>query len=178
MLRLFVGLAVPEDIAADLAALGGALPGARWIEPENMHLTLRFIGEVAEHDAEEIGHELARVAGRPFSYDIAGVDTFGQGRKAHSLHALVPLTPELQVLQGRVEAAVTRAGQPRETRRFTPHVTLARLKAPPADRLQAFIEGHSLLRAGPVAVDQFILYESRMGKSGSAYFPLAEYPLG
>jgi 2'-5' RNA ligase len=177
MLRLFIGLSVPNDVALPLAGLANAMPGARWVEPENMHVTLRFIGEVSEADAEEIHVELLRLVAKPFSFHITGMETFGQGRKAHALFASVPLTPQLEVLQTRVEAAVARAGQPRETRKFKPHVTIARLKNVPETQLLGFIQAHNLFRAGPIAADHFILYESRMGNGGSAYFPLAEYPL-
>jgi len=178
MIRLFVGLSVPEDIAVRLAALANGMVGARWVEPKNMHVTLRFIGDVNEADAEDIHHELTRLTAKPLKYQIGGFDTFGQGRKAHALFAGVAPTPELELLQSRTEAAVVRAGQQREPRKFKPHVTIARLKSPPADQLQMFIEANNLWRAGPVLVDHFILYESLMGNGGSAYFPLAEYPLG
>ncbi|MBL8644377.1 MAG: RNA 2',3'-cyclic phosphodiesterase [Rhodospirillaceae bacterium] len=177
MIRLFVGLSVPEDIAEELADLADNMPGARWIEPQNMHVTLRFIGEVSETVAEDIHHELARVTSKPFAYEGLGLETFGQGFKAHALIMRVSLTPELEILQGRVESAVARTGQPREARKFKPHITLARLKDSNPDRVQQFIAAHNLFRAGPVGVDHFILYESKMGKSGSAYFPLAEYPI-
>jgi 2'-5' RNA ligase len=177
MIRLFVGLSVPEEVAVRLAALANGMIGARWVEPENMHVTLRFIGDVNQADAEDIHHELARLSAKPVSFEIAGLDTFGQGRKAHALYACVPLSPELELLQTRTEAAVVRAGQQRETRKFKPHVTIARLKSPPADHLQMFIEANNLWRAGPISANHFILYESRMGNGGSAYFPLAEYPL-
>jgi len=178
MISLFVGRSVPEDVAHDLAAMANGMSGARWTEPENMHVTLRFIGEVPEVDAEEIHHELGRLTAKPFSYDISGFDTFGQGRKAHALFARVALTPEFELLQGRVEAAVARAGQPRETRKYKPHVTVARLNNPAPDRLQQFIEANNLFRADHIAVDHFILYESRLGKGGPAYFPLQDYALG
>jgi 2'-5' RNA ligase len=176
-MRLFVGLSIPDDIAACLADLANGMPGARWIEPENMHVTLRFIGEVSQADAEEIDQELQRLSAKPFSFDITGMETFGQGRKAHALYAHVPLSAELELLQTRVEAAVARAGQPRETRKFKPHVTLARLKAAPELGLLSFIQANNLFRAGPIAVDHFILYESHLGNGGSAYFPLAEYSI-
>lgn len=177
MLRLFIGLSVPDDVAAQLAGLANGMPGARWVEPENMHVTLRFIGEVSEGDAEDIHVELSRPVAKPFSFDITGMDTFGQGRKAHALFAGVSLSAELELLQTRVEAAVARAGQPRKTRKFKPHVTIAQLKNTPETHLLGFIQTHNLFRAGPIAVDHYILYESRMGNGGSAYFPVAEYPL-
>lgn len=177
MLRLFVGLVVPEDVAEELAALADNMPGARWTEPENMHVTLRFIGEVSEADAEDIHGELSRVTAKLFSYDITGMDTFGQGRKAHALYAGVPLSEELNLLQTRVDSAVVRSGRPRELRNFKPHVTLARLKNPDVGRLQDFIIRNNLFRAGPLGVDRFILYESRLGGEGATYIPLQDYPL-
>jgi 2'-5' RNA ligase len=178
MLRLFVALPVPAAIAERLALMGGGIPGAAWVPADTMHITLRFIGEVPETDAEEIGHALARVTARGFNVEIAGVDTFGQGRKARAIYARVAPTPELDILQGRVEAAVVVAGQPREARKFVPHVTLARLKGAPPERLRSFIEGHSLMRAPSFRAEEFILYESRIGNGGPVYVPLAEYPLG
>ncbi|MDX2143609.1 MAG: RNA 2',3'-cyclic phosphodiesterase [Rhodospirillaceae bacterium] len=177
MLRLFVALPIPAALAERLALLGGGIPGARWVAPETMHITLRFIGEVAEADAEDIGHALSRVTARGFDVEIAGVDTFGQGRKARAIYARVALTPELEILQGRVEAAVAVAGQPRETRKFVPHVTLARLNNANSERLQYFIEGNSLLRVPPFRAEEFVLYDSRTGNGGPVYEPLAEYSL-
>lgn len=178
MLRLFVGLSIPDDIAQRLEMLANGMPGARWVEPENMHITLRFIGEVSQADAEDIDNELRRTVANPVTYNITSMDTFGQGRKAHALYAGVTFSPEMELLQTRVEAAVVRAGQPRETRKFKPHVTLARLKSVPEVGLLSFIQANNLFRAGPILADQFVLYESRMGNGGSVYLPLAEYPLG
>ncbi|MCB2106767.1 MAG: RNA 2',3'-cyclic phosphodiesterase [Rhodobacteraceae bacterium] len=182
MLRLFVGLAIPEAIRTDLGRLCSGLPGARWVDPENFHITLRFIGEVDEDIAREIDHELARITAPAFELSLAGVGTFGQGFKARALWAGVEADPVLNLLQGRVESAVMRAGQPREPRKFMPHVTLARFKhgpsAVPAERLQQFIMGNNLYRAGPFSVDAFILFESQMGKGGPVYHELASYPLG
>jgi RNA 2',3'-cyclic 3'-phosphodiesterase len=178
MLRLFVGLSLPDDVANQVAMLADAMPGARWVEPQNLHITLRFVGEVSEADAEDVHHNLARLEAQPFSYAISGLETFGQGRKAHALYMRVAAGPELDLLQGRVESAVVRAGQPRETRKFKPHVTLARLKGAQEDRLQSFIARNNLFRAGPIDVDHFVLYESRLGNGGSTYIPLEEYPLG
>ena len=177
MLRLFVGLSIPDDIASRLALLANGMPGARWVEPENMHITLRFIGEVAQADAQDIDQELRRLIAKPINFDIAGMDTFGHGRKAHALYARVTLSPEMELLQTRLEAAMVRAGQPRETRKFKPHVTLARLKSAPELGLLSFIQANNLFRAGPILADHFVLYESRMGNGGSVYFPLAEYSL-
>jgi 2'-5' RNA ligase len=178
MLRLFVALALPEAVTAALERLTfDGMPGARWVEPENMHITLRFIGEVDEHDAEEIHHELSRVRAPPFSLSLAGVDTFGQGRKTRALWVGVDKSEPLNLLRGRVESAVVRAGRPPEPRKFVPHVTLARFHSAPPDRILAFIQNNNLFRCGPIACEGFTLFESQAGGDSVIYTPLQEYEL-
>jgi 2'-5' RNA ligase len=178
MMRLFVGLGLPEGLGRRLAVLNGGLPGARWVTQENMHVTLRFIGEVDRAAAEDIDAGLAAVSAPGFDLHLRGVGTFGQGAKARALWVGVEPCEALGFLQAKVESAVVRAGQPPEGRKFTPHVTLARFAQADAHRLQMFVEGNSLFRAGPWSVAQFTLFESRLGKGGSVYTPLADYALG
>jgi 2'-5' RNA ligase len=177
MLRLFVGLSLPDGVIARLSMICAGVPGASWVEPSNMHLTVRFIGEVEEADAAEIDALLAAIAAPAFSIELAGVNTFGEGAKARALWAAVRPSAELAHLQAKVESAVVRAGQPREGRKFTPHVTLAHLSKPQPPRLAAFLEGNALLQAGPFRIEQFTLFESRLGKGGPVYIPLVDYPL-
>jgi len=172
-----VGLSLPDGVIARLAMLCAGLPGAHWTEPANMHLTLRFIGEVDEDAAEEIDHFLAGVEAPAFSLALSGLGTFGEGAKARAVWAGVAPSPELVRLHAKVESAVVRAGQPPEGRKFVPHVTLARLTQPQPQRLQSFIEGNNLFGAGPFSVDTFTLFESRLGKGGAIYVPQIEYPL-
>ena len=153
------------------------IPGARWVEPANMHVTLRFIGEVDEPAAEEINYNLSHIEAPPFDLELQGLNTFGQGAKAHALWVAVPPTPALLHLQSKVESAVVRTGLPPEGRKFTPHVTIARLNRPETGRLQSFIEGNNLFKAGPFMVDRFTLFESRTGKGGPVYTALEDYPL-
>ncbi len=176
-MRLFVALSLPDGVIARLNIMCSGIPGARWVEPGNMHITLRFIGEVDEPTAEEINFNLSHIEAPAFDLELQGLDTFGQGYKAHALYVGVPLTPALSHLQHKVESAVARAGVPHEERKFKPHVTLARLNRPEVGRLQSFIEGNNLFKAGPFTVDQFTLFESQMGKGGSIYTVLEDYPL-
>jgi 2'-5' RNA ligase len=178
-MRLFVGIGVPAGLGERLAILSGGLPGARWVAPENMHLTLRFIGEMSRGDAEDIDEMLAAISAPGFDLHLQGVGTFGQGAKARAIWVGVMASDPLDFLQAKVESAVVRAGQPAEGRKFVPHVTLARFAGKTADpnRIQRFIEGNSLFRAGPWTVDHFTLFESQMGKGGSVYTPLADYDL-
>lgn len=122
MIRLFVGLAIPDGVAARLSMLCAGLPGATWGEPANLHLTLRFIGEVEDSAAEEIDHMLAGIQSEAFSLELSGLGTFGEGPKTRALWAGVAPSPALAHLHAKIESAVVRTGQPPEGRKFTPHV--------------------------------------------------------
>jgi 2'-5' RNA ligase len=177
MMRLFVAVGVPEGLAQRLSILQSGQPGARWVAPESMHLSLRFIGEVPRDAAEDIDEALARVTAPGFDLHLQGVGTFGQGAKARALWVGVTPSDALNFLQAKVESAIVRAGHAAEGRKFTPHITLARFNHADPRRLQSFVEGNSLFRAGPWTIDHFTLFESRMGKGGSVYTPLADYEL-
>lgn len=177
MIRLFVGLPLPDGVIARLQIMCNGLPGAKWVEPANMHLTLRFIGEVDEKSAEEIDDRLSRIDAPAFDMELRGLGTFGQGHKTRVLWAGVAPSNDLNHLQSKVESAVVRAGQPPEQRKFTPHVTLAKFSRPHPPRIQTFVEGNNLFQAGPFRIDQFTLFESQLGKSGAIYMPAAEYEL-
>ena len=176
-MRLFIALSLPDGVIARLAILCSGIPGANWVAPENMHITLRFIGEVDEPTAEEINYVLSQLDEEAFSLEIGGLDIFGRGSHPHALWVAVKPSPKLLHLQSKIESTLVRAGLPPEGRKFTPHVTLARLHRPDVGRVQSFIEGNNLFHAGPFGVSQFTLFESRTGNGGPVYVPLADYPL-
>ncbi len=177
-MRLFVGLELPRLLRERLALLGGGIPGARWVPAENYHLTLRFVGEVAAHLAEEIDHALSGVGAGSFPLSFTGVGTFAKGGREVALWVGVERSAALDHLQSKVETALQRAGMEPERRRFTPHVTLARLgDAVPEHKLAAFVQAHNLFRAGPFEIEHFTLFSSRLGKEASAYAAEVEYPL-
>ena len=178
MIRLFGALALPEEVRDRLAGLGGGVPGARWVEPEAMHLTLRFLGETGETRLDDLDAELARIGAPDFAVVLDGVGQFGSGRKTHTLWAGVERNEALAHLQAKVESAAVRAGFPPESRKFTPHVTLARLRDAHPERLVRFLTGNGLFRSQPVPVTGFALYQSLPGRSGPVYRVLGEYPLG
>src|SRR4051812_19413308 len=153
------------------------IPGARWVEPENLHLTLRFIGEVDDAAAEEVDYALRQIQDQAFDLQLSGLGTFGKHGKEHTLWVGVTPSPALTHLQAKVESAVVRSGQPAEERKFTPHVTIARMTRPDLIRLQHFIEGNGLFQAGPFQVDHFTLYESEPGNGGPVYTALEDYAL-
>ncbi|MBK1838947.1 RNA 2',3'-cyclic phosphodiesterase [Azospirillum sp. YIM B02556] len=177
MLRLFVALDLTEEVRRRLAGLAGGVPGARWTEPETMHLTLRFIGEVPEDQAMDIDAALAELRAPAFPLTLDGVGVFAGARKARVLWAGVERNEALAHLQAKVESAIVRCGLPVEERKFSPHITLARLKDAPADRIGRFLSDRGLFRAGPIPVDHITLYRSHPGNGGAVYEALREYPL-
>jgi 2'-5' RNA ligase len=176
-MRLFVGLDLPWELRERLAGLAGGIPGARWLPPANYHITLRFIGEVAAHQAEEIDILLGSLRARGFPLSLAGVGTFAKAGRAVALWVGVERTPQLDLLQSKIETACQRAGLEPERRRFTPHVTLARLDNAAEAKLVGWVQSHNLFRAEPVPVAQFTLFSSLLGKEASVYTAEVEYPL-
>lgn len=174
--RLFVGLAIEESVAQRLAGIAVGLPGARRVEARNLHLTLRFVGEVEETLGRDLHDALEQIRAPAFPLVLEGLGSFGGGRP-HTLWVGVERNPDLAFLRDRIETACLRLGLAAE-RKFTPHVTLARLKQTPASRLGALIAGSSPLREGPLAVEAFTLFRSHLGHGGAEYEALAAYPLG
>ena len=176
-MRLFVALSLPDDLRARLVGLASGVPGARWVTPESLHLTLRFIGEIDGAQARDADAELAHISAPAFDLALAGVDCFGSGDKSRSLWVGVAQCAELIRLQGKVENALQRAGLPPEGRKFKPHVTLARFKSNPGPKLHDFLAGNALFRSEPFPVREFGLYSSFLSHSGAIYRREAAYPL-
>ena len=176
-MRLFVALSLPDDLRARLRGLAAGLPGASWVAPESLHLTLRFIGEVDRQDAEDIDAALAGIRCQRFPLTPAGLGQFGDGRRLRAVWIGVERSETLERLQAKVEQAVQRAGQPPEKRKFKPHVTLARFKSHPGGRLEDYFAAHALFRAAPFEVTGFTLYSSYLSHEGAIYTPEAVYPL-
>lgn len=176
-MRLFVALDLPWPLRERLAQFAFGLPGARWVPPENMHLTLRFIGEVPNWRAEEIDLALHTIKAREFSLVVTGVGVFEKAGRVTALWAGIERSPQLEHLQTKVETALQRAGLEPERRRFTPHVTLARLDQPANDKITRFMQGNNLFRAEPFSVEHFTLFSSQLGKEGSVYEAENDYRL-
>ena len=176
-MRLFVALSLPEDVQQRLSGLANGLPGARWVKPENLHLTLRFLGEVDNLAAADVDDALAKIRSPGFDLSLNGIGHFGEGRKLRALWVGVDASDQLMRLQEKIEQALIRAGLPPEPRKFKPHITLARFKSNPGDKLGAFLSQHGLLRLPPFEVDSFSLYSSFLSSSGSIYSEEAVYEL-
>ena len=176
MLRLFVGIEFPPELKLELSLLCSGVPGARWVDAGNFHLTLRFIGEIPEDLAGDVDEALARLKARRFTLQLAGTGVFG-GNRPHALWVGVERHPDLVRLRDKIEHALIRTGLQPEQRRFAPHVTLARLRDPLLDKLGYFLAAHGQFRAAPLPVEGFSLIASFPTKAGSVYEDQADYPL-
>ncbi|MGD9814675.1 MAG: RNA 2',3'-cyclic phosphodiesterase [Hyphomonadaceae bacterium] len=179
-LRLFAALALPEDVADRLLALQKGVPGAKWRPRENLHLTLRYFGELQEPVADDLDSELAAVADAhaPVEVQLKGAGAFG-GADPHTLWIGVRESAALSALAAACERAARRVKLKPESRRFTPHVTLAYLSAAPLDRVHSFEQRLGLFETRPFLVESFGLYSSHARKSAPSLYKLeAEYALG
>jgi 2'-5' RNA ligase len=176
MPRLFTGLEIPADVMNELSLLRGGLRGARWIEPENYHITLRFIGDIDDATARDVEEVLAEVRCRSFDLRIDGLSSFG-GRKPRSLIALIAGSAALTDLQAEHERLMRRVGLEPEARKFTPHVTLARLRETSSLEVADYLSARPMLRSQPFAASRFVLFSSRASTGGGPYVVEAAYPL-
>jgi 2'-5' RNA ligase len=176
MPRLFTALEIPHAAALSLSLLRGGLPGARWIDTENYHITLRFIGDVEGHIADEIAYGLERIERASFMLTLTGVGQFG-GKKPNSVWAGVEPKPELLQLQADIERICQRLRLPADPRKFVPHVSLARLKnSDPVDVAQ-YLASRGNFAAMPFKVGRFVLLSSRDSVGGGPYVTEETYAL-
>jgi RNA 2',3'-cyclic 3'-phosphodiesterase len=176
MLRLFTGLEIPTDIGQSLSLLRGGLPGARWIDPENYHVTLRFIGDVDDTIAREIASMLERVRREPFEMRVEDLISFG-GRKPRAIVATLGSARALMELQAEHERLMQRVGLEPEGRKYVPHVTLARLRDSSSRQVADYLALRAPFRSPPFAVSRFVLFSSRASVGGGPYVVEAAYPL-
>ncbi len=177
MKRLFVALDLPDACQQDLAGRCSGLPAARWVRDAQFHLTLRFIGEVEEPRADDIVDALGSVQVEPFQLALKGVGHFPPRGQPRVVWAGVEVGESLALLQGRIERRLRRLGLKPESRRFAPHVSLARLKGTPAELVAQWLLTHGGLRSDPFPVRRFLLYSSMLGRGGPQYSVEAAYPL-
>ena len=175
-MRLFVAIALPQIVAEPLLMIEAGVPGARWSARDQLHLTLRFIGEVGGRDAGSIDEALAAIAAPKFTLQLKGVGEFG-GKNPRALWAGVAPNEALVHLQRKIDTALQRVGLEAEPRKFTPHVTLARLRAASRGRVMDFLVDHALYASVPFEVAEFILYSSQLSSDGSLYVPERTYVL-
>jgi 2'-5' RNA ligase len=177
MPRLFTGLEIPPDIATELSMLRGGLSGARWIDVENYHITLRFIGDIDERTASDVYSALERVRRPSLRVTLDGLSTFGGG-KPRAIVAKAKAEAPLIELQAEHERLMRRIGIPPEPRKFMPHVTLARLRAASAMAVADYLGARGYFPNRTFEADRFVLFSSRASTGGGPYVIEAAYPLG
>ena len=176
MPRLFCALTLPPETRMWLSTLRGGLRGARWIDEDNYHVTLRFIGDVDERTADEVAYDLSRVDRPPVTIELAGLASFG-GKKPHSIYARVVPDAALLDLQATLERRLQRLGLPAESRRFTPHVTVARLLGTGTREVADWLTVRGGFTAPPFTAESFALLSSRASVGGGPYVTEHVYPL-
>ena len=177
MYRLFVSIELPEAVKQTLLRLACDVPGARWVDPEQIHLTLRFIGEVDGAVFRDVTTSLDEVTARAFSLVVRGVGHFPPRGEPRVLWAGIENSDALVELRNRVESAIVRAGVAPEGRKFSPHITLARLKGTPERAVASFLAQNGLLRCEPAPVRDFHLYSSSLSAKRAVHRCEASYPL-
>jgi RNA 2',3'-cyclic 3'-phosphodiesterase len=176
MPRLFTGIEIPPEIGQSLATLRGGLPGARWIDPENYHMTLRFIGDVDDTIAHEVVSLLARVRRRSFELRVEDLKSFG-GRAPRAVVATLGPTPAVVELHAEHERLMQRVGLEPEGRKYIPHVTLARLRESSSRQVADYLALRAPFRSAPFKVSRFVLFSARTSVGGGPYVVEAAYPL-
>ena len=182
MPRLFTAIEIPRHIGDSLAMMRGGLPGARWIDAENYHLTLRFIGDIDDALANDIAGLLGRVRRRTFEIRLDGLTSFGGHKPRAVVAAATPAAPLIE-LQAEHERLLQRLGLEPEGRKYTPHVTLARLRETSSRQVADYLSARGHYRSAAFEVSRFVLFSSRAAVGGGPYvveeaYPLAELALG
>lgn len=176
MPRLFTALEVPSHVAESLARLRGGVPNARWIDVENYHVTLRFIGDVDDAFARDAANALAFVARPALTVRLDQLDSFG-GARPRAIVARVRSDPALMELQAEQERLLRRLGADPEPRKYAPHVTLARLRGASPASVAAYLGTRGYFPPLTFEAERFVLYSSRDSVGGGPYIVEAEYPL-
>jgi RNA 2',3'-cyclic 3'-phosphodiesterase len=176
MPRLFTGLEIPAEVGQTLSNLRGGLPGARWIDPENYHVTLRFIGDIDGASANEIASMLFRVNRKPFEVKVQGLTSFG-GRKPRAVVATIAPSKPLIELQAELERMMQRIGLDPEGRKFIPHVTLARLHDASDQDVADYLSLRGYFPSKVFTAERFVLFSSRASTGGGPYVVEDSYEL-
>ncbi len=177
MMRLFVALPLPVDVRAQLSTVQSGLLGGRWIDPQNMHLTLSFMGDTLEPDAHDLSLALSEIHAPAVDLSLSGIGHFDRRGNVHSVWARVGKCDGLAHLQAKIESVAVRSGWTAEQRKFTPHVTLARLKDMPLERIGPWLETADVLNVPPFPVKEFALFQSQLGHGPAKYTELVSFSL-
>ncbi|MCA9517318.1 MAG: RNA 2',3'-cyclic phosphodiesterase [Myxococcales bacterium] len=167
--RLFVAIELPEDIQDELAAQGAGVPGARWLDEDQLHLTLRFIGEVDGVKYRDVVAMLGRLRFPPFDLSLFGAGYFPPRGPTRSLWIGVERSEELERLHRAIDTGLTRLGLPPDRKRYVPHVTVARCDGTSAGQVGKYVMARALYRSRRFEVNAVHLFSSRLNPKGSVY---------
>ncbi len=177
MPRLFIAVDIPEDIKKDLSIMCSGIPGAKWVKSEQLHLTLRFIGDVDHEFLRDMTEALAEIKTTALTLRLKGTGCFPSRKKARVLWVGIEHNEQLAKLKNKVETTVVNLGMEPEGRKFSPHITLARLRNTPANKLTNFLGANTIYASRPFPVEQFLLYSSVLTPNGAIHTIEAAYPL-
>lgn len=179
MIRLFVGLDIPNDVKDQVYSLRGGIPNTRWIDKENYHMVLRFIGNVTESDADRINEELMHVKFDSFNLSLKTLGTFKTGSYLRAMWLGVNNFNVLDALNDRIESAVSRAGISKDVRKFHAHVKIAKFNNANPEKVNEYIMYNNLFKTREFKVCYFCLFSSHQNKDGNGSFFKVEksYPL-
>jgi 2'-5' RNA ligase len=177
MLRLFIAIDIPDDIRTLICGMGGSIPGARAVPTDQLHLTLKFLGDTDSGLLPDIKEALGSIEYAPFRVCLKRVGHFPPRGNPRVLWAGIDPVTEVTALRNKVEKALTETGIDRDHRKFSAHVTLARLKNSPLNRISHFLAGNSLFETPPFTVREFHLYASSLSGKGAVHTVLATFPL-
>lgn len=176
-MRLFVAIALGQEIKDNIAALRGGIPDARWIAADNAHVTLAFIGEIQTPQMLDISTALGAISHPAFYLDIEDVGVFGSNRRPRILWAGVRNLDTLTLLHQKIVTAIELTGAKLEDRRFRPHITLARVHKSPYEKVRSYLTDHALFKIKPIPVTSFSLFSSHLASSGAIYIEEVIYDL-
>lgn len=177
MPRLFVAVDPPEQIRDEISAIYCAIPGTRWMTDEQIHLTLRFIGEVDTSVENKVIDVLEKISISPFTISLKGIGYFPPRKEPRVLWVGMLENELLLRLQKQIERAITSLDIEPDSRKFYPHITIARLSDPHREKIARFISENTLFATEPFEISEFYLYRSYQGKEGSHYVKEATFRL-
>ncbi len=176
MPRLFAGIELPEEIKDQLSDLARPLPGTKWVDDDDFHITLRFAGDIEGRIARDFTELLAEIEADAFELRLDGLGTFG-GNDPRTLWAGIAANPALDALARACDRAARNAGLPPEAHPFKPHVTIARLRHTSPDVIARALGQIGAFRTEPFPVKEFVLFSAKPKTGGGPYVVEATYPL-
>jgi RNA 2',3'-cyclic 3'-phosphodiesterase len=176
-IRLFIAIELPDHYKKTLGELRTAIPGARWVTAEQIHLTLAFLGEVDEETSKRLITKLARIKADDFELGLTGTGCFPNRQRPRVVWVGVKPEPGLTSLAAMIRESVLACGIPPEERPFSPHLTLARLKFPATREVGAFLDQHTSVDLPPFSGKEFTLFQSRLSQQGTVHITLRNFPL-